>query len=112
MSAKRRQAIFSEHCTGHHIAPCCLCGKPIHRHNDRWTIEHIRALGLMGEDTNANCAPAHEVCRREKDKADLSRIAKAKRQARAGKKKEKPARGFQTPAGCKFDWRKRRYVTV
>lgn len=112
MSKKRRQHIFSDHCTGHNIAPCCLCGRPIHRHNDQWTVEHIRALGLLGEDVNSNCAPAHEACRREKDKADLALIAKAKRAARAGAKKEKPARGFQAPAGFKYDWRQRRYVRV
>jgi 5-methylcytosine-specific restriction endonuclease McrA len=112
MSAKRRQAIFTEHCTGHNVAPCCLCGRPIHRHDDQWTIEHIRALGLLGRDINTNCAPAHEACRREKDKADLARIAKAKRMAMAGAKKEKPARGFQAPAGVKYDWRQRRYVRV
>lgn len=131
MSAKRRHAIFTEHCTGHHIAPCCLCGEPIHRRKDQWTIEHMRALGLMGQDVNTNCAPAHEACRREKDKADMARISKAKRQARAGTPRDmrdtytpegmammatpgtkKPARGFQAPAGCKFDWRKRRYVTA
>lgn len=120
MSTKRRQHIFSEHCTGHNVAPCCLCGKPIHRHNDQWTIEHMRALGLLGADLNTNCAPVHEACRREKDKTDLARIAKAKRQAAAGTPRyvhdthtpetKKPARGFQAPAGVKYDWRQRRYV--
>ena len=47
MSAKRRQAIFSEQCTAHNIAPCCLCGQPIHRHEDRWIIKHKRALALL-----------------------------------------------------------------
>ncbi|MER9574926.1 hypothetical protein NKI78_04635 [Mesorhizobium sp. M0400] len=110
MSAKRRQAIFTEHCTGHNVAPCCLCGEPIHRHNDEWIIEHIRALGLLGPDVNTNCGPAHENCRRAKDKQDLARIAKAKRQALAGAKKEKPARGFQAPAGYSYDWRRRQYA--
>jgi len=112
MSAKRRHHIFSENCTGHNVAPCCLCGQPIHRHNDQWIIEHKRALGLLGPDLNTNCAPAHETCRRLKDKRDLAMIAKAKRQSEAGAKKEKPARGFQTPAGVAFDWRLRRYVRV
>lgn len=84
MSQKRRQHIFSEHCTGHHIAPCCLCGKPIHRHDDEWIIEHVRALGLLGKDTNTNCGPAHVACAAEKThKQDLPRIRKAKRQALA-----------------------------
>jgi hypothetical protein len=42
-------------------------------------VEHLRALGLGGEDDDANCAPAHETCRRGKDKLDVSAIAKAKR---------------------------------
>ncbi len=111
MSAKRRHAIFTEHCTAHQIAPCCLCGQPIHRERDRWIIEHVRALGLLGKDTNPNCGPAHYHCAEEKThKHDLPRIRKAKRQAAAGAKKEKPARGFRTPAGYKFDWQYRRYV--
>lgn len=83
MSAKRRHHIFSEHCTGHNVAPCCICGDPIHRYDDQWIIEHKRALGLLGKDTNVNCAPAHEDCRRSKDKIDAAMMAKAKRQALA-----------------------------
>jgi hypothetical protein len=30
VSPQRRQAIFSENCTAHNIAPCCLCGEPSH----------------------------------------------------------------------------------
>jgi hypothetical protein len=82
MSAKRRHHIFSEHCTAHHVAPCCLCGKPIHRHRDRWIIEHIRALALLGDDINTNCGPAHYECGIEKSAREARIIAKAKRQAR------------------------------
>jgi hypothetical protein len=91
MSPRRRQAIFTEHATAHNVAPCCLCGRPIHRHNDQWIIEHKRALGLLGRDVNTNCGPAHEDCRRAKDKRDLGMMAKAKRQADAGKPPEHPA---------------------
>lgn len=81
MSQKRRHHIFSERCTGHNVAPCITCGRPIHRHNDRWIIEHERALGLLGPDTNPNCGPAHYECGLEKTaQQDLPRIAKAKRQ--------------------------------
>lgn len=86
MSPKRRHHIFSENCTGHNVAPCCVCGRPIHRHNDAWIIEHKRALGLLGRDVNANCGPAHVACANEKThKQDLPSIRKAKRQAEAGK---------------------------
>jgi hypothetical protein len=111
MSAKRRHHIFSEHCTAHHLAPCCLCGKPIHRRRDRWIVEHIRALGLLGADINTNCAPAHFACAAEKTaRQDIPRIAKAKRQGRAGAPKDKPARSFYVPAGFIYDWRQRRFV--
>ena len=109
MSTRRRQAIFTEHATAHNVAPCCLCGEPIHRHNDTWIVEHKRALGLLGPDTNPNCAPAHEDCRRAKDKQDVGRIAKAKRQQTAGAKVEDPA--FARPADRAYDWQQRRYVT-
>lgn len=46
---------------------------------EKWTIEHLRALGLGGDDSDANTAPAHERCRRTKDKADIKSISKAKR---------------------------------
>ncbi len=107
MSAKRRHHIFSENCTAHHVAPCCLCGQPIHRHNDQWIIEHKRALGLLGKDTNTNCAPAHVACATEKThKHDLPMIRKAKRQ---GTPKQSSGR-FRMPAGVVFSWKRRRYV--
>lgn len=100
MSAKRRHHIFSERSTAHHVAPCCICGKPIHRHHDRWIIEHIRALGLLGRDTNANCAPAHYDCAQVKTATqDLPMIAKAKRQAeRSANTKTLPRRPLFAPA--------------
>ena len=111
MSAKRRHAIFSEHATAHNVAPCCNCRRPIHRHTDAWMIEHKRALGLLGPDTNPNCGPSHVDCGKEKTaKQDIPAIAKAKRMAKAGAKSKKPARAFQVPAGVVYDWRQRRYI--
>jgi len=110
MSEKRRQHIFSENCTAHNVAPCYNCSRPIHRLDDEWMIEHKRALGLLGPDTNPNCGPSHVDCGREKTaKRDIPAIAKAKRMAQAGAKK-KPARAFQVPAGVVYDWKQRRYV--
>lgn len=74
MTPARRLRIWEAH-----KGICCLCGKKIDGVRDKWTVEHLRALGLGGEDTDANCAPAHEACRRGKDKVDVSAIAKAKR---------------------------------
>jgi 5-methylcytosine-specific restriction protein A len=39
----------------------------------------LTCLGLGGADEDRNCAPAHEACRRDKDKLDVAAIAKAKR---------------------------------
>lgn len=72
---------------------CWRCGLPIIGHKERWTIEHVVPLGLCGPDTIENMWPSHEYCRREKDKEDLRKIAKAKRvkMAKLGIKK-KPSR--------------------
>ncbi len=105
MSAKRRAHIFSEHATAPTIAPCCVCGQPIHKQRDRWIVEHVRALGLLGPDLNTNCAPAHYACAVEKTRDDISRITKAKRQSRAGKPKSR-----WKPENARFDWKRGRYV--
>src|SRR5260370_440643 len=74
MSPARRLRIWEAH-----GGMCVLCAKKIDGVREPWTIEHIRALGLGGEDADENCGPAHEDCRRKKDKADVASIAKAKR---------------------------------
>ncbi len=73
MSPSRRLRIWEAH-----SGRCCLCGQKIDGSREKWIVEHIRALGLAGEDTDDNCAPAHETCRRVKDKEDMAMIAKAK----------------------------------
>ncbi|ESY02737.1 hypothetical protein [Mesorhizobium sp. LNJC405B00] len=111
MSPRRRQHIFSENCTSHNVAPCCVCGEAIHRHEDRWIIEHKRALALLGPDVNTNCGPAHFRCGEVKTYTqDLPRIRKAKRQQARHEGTKKPARGFQVPAGVSFDWKAQRYT--
>jgi 5-methylcytosine-specific restriction protein A len=74
MSKSRRLRIFE-----FHKGICVLCKAPIDGVRDHWTVEHMRALGLGGADQDDNCGPAHETCRREKDKVDVRAIAKAKR---------------------------------
>jgi hypothetical protein len=107
MSSKRRHHIFSEHCTGHNVAPCCICGEPIHRTDDRWIIEHVRALALLGRDVNTNCGPAHYDCAMVKTHTqDLPRIRKAKRQAN----RRTSSRGFWKPEGVVYDWKRGRYT--
>ncbi len=73
MSTTRRLRIFEAD------GGCCiLCDRRI-RAGDTWTVEHRIALGLGGVDTDDNCGPAHEACRRLKDKTDMASIAKSKR---------------------------------
>lgn len=74
MSPSRRLRIFEAH-----GGVCCHCGLKIDGVREAWIVEHLLALGLTGADDDANCAPAHEHCRRVKDKDDVKRIAKAKR---------------------------------
>lgn len=74
MSPMRRLRIFEAH-----GGKCCLCAGKIDGVRQKWTIEHLIALGLGGADDDGNCAPAHEHCRRGKDKLDVAAIAKAKR---------------------------------
>lgn len=74
MTRMRRLRIFESH-----AGRCCLCEQKIDGVRQKWTIEHLIALGLGGQDEDDNCAPAHEDCRRGKDKLDVAAIAKAKR---------------------------------
>lgn len=74
MTPARRLRIFEAH-----GGKCCLCDNKIDGVREPWTIEHLIALGLGGADEDRNCAPAHEACRRDKDKLDVRAIAKAKR---------------------------------
>ncbi len=74
MSGARRLRIWEAH-----KGRCVICRRKIDGVREAWTVEHIRALGLGGSDTDDNCGPAHEDCRRKKDKIDVASIAKAKR---------------------------------
>lgn len=104
MSPARRLRIWEEH-----KGVCIICREPINGIREAWTIEHDRALGLGGADTDDNCGPAHERCRREKDKADVSAIARAKRRKAKHVGIKKPP-SFHRPTGFRFDWSKGRYV--
>ena len=65
-----------------HKGTCALCGGKIDGVRERWIVEHMRALELGGEDTEANMAPVHEGCAIAKTngpQGDHARAAKAKR---------------------------------
>lgn len=74
MTPARRLRIFEDH-----KGLCVLCGVKIDGVRESWIVEHLICLGLGAKDEDANCGPAHEACRRDKDKLDVRAIAKAKR---------------------------------
>jgi len=74
MTPARRLRIWEAH-----RGVCFLCSQPINGAREPWIIEHLVCLGLGAADEDKNCAPAHETCRRDKDKLDVAAIAKAKR---------------------------------
>ncbi|MGV1913822.1 HNH endonuclease [Agrobacterium vitis] len=95
MTPARRLRIWEAH-----GGKCCLCGQQIDGAREPWIIEHLTCLGLGGADEDKNCGPAHEACRRDKDKLDVQAIAKAKRvkQRHLGIKAAKPPiRGASFP---------------
>ncbi len=104
MSPMRRLRIWE---ANHGV--CILCDTKIDGVRERWIIEHKRALGLGGEDTDDNCGPAHEDCRRAKDKIDVADIARAKRRKAKHLGIKKP-RSFRRPPGARFDWSRGRYI--
>jgi 5-methylcytosine-specific restriction protein A len=69
----QRLAIFKAH---HGV--CHLCGMPI-QVGEKWELEHVIALEISGDDSDANLRPAHLVCHADKTKADVKAIAKVKR---------------------------------
>lgn len=71
MTNARRLRIFEAH-----KGLCIICKLKV---RPPWTVEHVIPLGLGGEDIDSNCGPAHEDCRRAKDKTDVAAIARAKR---------------------------------
>lgn len=60
---------------------CCRCHVRIDPVRDRWTVEHIHALGLFGPDEDHNMRPTHFRCGIEKTSTeDVPAIRKADRQ--------------------------------
>lgn len=71
---------------------CCLCNVQI-RDGEPWIIEHPEAVNLGGSDNDADLWPAHETCRRVKDKADRKLIADRNTKIDRGYADKKPKRG-------------------
>lgn len=105
MSPTRRLRIWEAH-----SGTCVLCGQKIDGTREKWIVEHVRALALGGDDTDANCGPAHEACADAKTHSDdIPRIAKAKRQKMKALGIRKQST-FNRPKGVRFDWSLGRYV--
>ena len=75
LSPLRKLTLFERH-----GGICHICGQKIQA-GEPWEVEHVRPLALLGEDTEANMAPAHKTCHAPKTVDDVRRIAKAKRMA-------------------------------
>ena len=58
-----------------HNGICCNCGLQITT-GAGWFIEHVDALVLGGEETDANRRPAHLKCKAAKDASDAAARAK------------------------------------
>lgn len=96
MTPARRLRIWEAH-----KGICCLCTMPIDGAREPWIIEHLVCLGLGAKDEDANCAPAHEACRRDKDKLDVAAIAKAKRNKQRHLGIKAPKRPIKSPGFAK-----------
>jgi 5-methylcytosine-specific restriction protein A len=57
---------------------CHLCEQRI-QVGDKWDVEHVRPLALLGDDDQSNMRPAHKDCHKTKTKADAASWSKAKR---------------------------------
>lgn len=88
-----------------HKGICVLCKLKIDGVREKWTIEHILALVLGGTDTDDNCGPAHETCRRAKDKNDLRDAAKCKRIKMRHIGIKKQSSFPKMPPGYKHNWK-------
>jgi 5-methylcytosine-specific restriction endonuclease McrA len=83
---------------------CAKCGGKITEPG--WVANHITPLAQGGPDTLGNLEPLHKACDGEVTPADLSRIAKTKRQAKLMEPREPPKRPIKS-AG--FDKRRTRH---
>jgi hypothetical protein len=82
---------------------CWWCGKPVALEGADVAYDHRTARGLSGDDTTDNLAPMHvEPCHAAKTYGeDIPRIAKAKRQEKLTRPKERKRSGIN--AWRKFD---------
>lgn len=85
---------------------CCLCTRQIRR-GEAWIIEHPDAVALGGSDDDKDLHPAHETCRRVKDKEDAAKIAKRNRIVDQGYAGEGKRKGRPIPGSKSSGWKHR-----
>ena len=98
LSGRRKLAIWErEH------GKCMVCGTKLMP--GKFIFEHVRPLGLGGEDSDENIRLTCKGCASEKTKADMAAINKAKRQKAVslGLKKSKTP----LPGGKGSKWKKK-----
>lgn len=72
-SAARRAAIFRDN-----DGVCHICTRKIAA-GEPWQVEHVKARGLQGPDTDDNLRPAHVDCHAGKTRKDRAIMADADR---------------------------------
>lgn len=87
---------------------CAICGGRIDPARERWEADHRVRRIVGGTDDPSNVMPVHPHCHSEKTKVDVRENAKGKRASdkHFGIRRK---RGFERPAGVKFDWAEGRY---
>jgi 5-methylcytosine-specific restriction protein A len=73
ISAARRAAIFRDN-----GGVCYLCERKI-APGEHWHVEHVKARGLGGSDSDENLRPAHVDCHAPKTRKDRAIMADADR---------------------------------
>lgn len=86
---------------------CHLCGQKIQGHaGEKWEVEHIIPLAMLGTNDADNLAPAHVACHSTKSKTDAGRLSKTLRQRAKHLGAAKP-RGFRKPPPGYNPWTRR-----
>lgn len=96
-SAARRAAIFRDN-----DGVCHICTRKIAA-GESWQVEHVKARGLQGADTDDNLRPAHVDCHAGKTRKDRAIMAEADRALirHVGLKKKSPSWGRQRAFGSR-----------
>lgn len=96
-SAHKRAAIFRDN-----GGVCYLCERKISP-GEQWHVEHVKARGLQGADTDDNLKPAHVDCHAGKTRKDRAIMADADRALLRHAGLKPKSRGWPKSRG--FGWR-------